>query len=61
MFKTLKQRAEEAVEVERAVYSAVETGNLDQARTILIEYSEVNYFAMQEIGKGVAITYGITL
>lgn len=61
MFKTVKQRQAEALEVERAVYSAMETGNEDQARTLVIEYDEINFMASREIRLGVAATYGIEL
>lgn len=60
-FKTVKQRHAEAIEVERAVYAAMETGNDDQARTLLIEYNEINYAASREIALGVEETYGSTL
>lgn len=61
MFKTVKQRQAEALEVERAVYSAMETSNEDRARTLVIEYDEINFMASREIRLGVAATYGIEL
>ena len=40
---------------------ALETGNEDQARTLIIEYREINYEASRNICKGVLETYGIEL
>lgn len=60
-FKTVKQRNAESIEVERAVYCALETGNEDQARTLIIEYREINYESSRQICQGVLETYGIEL
>ena len=61
MFKTMKQRQKELRDVERAVYSAMETGNEDQARTLYIEYREINYAAAQYIRGCVQLDYRIDL
>lgn len=61
MFKTQRMRQRERKEVERAVYSAMETGNVDQARTLYIEYREINFAVAEYLRGCVMLDYNVEL